>query len=1199
LPILLIVFATLGVTAAPAAAGPIWNLDLHHRPTDFVPGGSPGHTDATTLTDGSPSANERQTVTVRADTGSFRLALGPDTTADLPLGATAAQVEAALEALPSVGSGNVSVSGANGQFDLTFQGALANTDLPQLVVSDGSAPLILHSHLGFDLYNVGDAGSSGPITLTVSLPGGLTRATSSSSGDCPGDAGDALLVCTFTGADPQHPNTVPRHNVLRAGLPPIAVDPAASGDPFVSAIVAGGGAASPASAFERLHLDPAPAPFGIEPGSFRPGFFRSDGTTPVTAAGAHPALFVVPFDLNSAYGADGQSHPSGNLRDIAVDLPQGFLGDPTAVAACTPAELTLGDCPASSQVGRFDARLTQLPANLSVGVFNMTHPRGVVTDLAFVVAGNPVHIRASLDPANNYAITTRVTAVNETDPVFSQQLTLWGVPADPSHDSERCDSFKNSTPTSDENPDTSQSCPAGIPPKAFLTVPFHCGVDNPMRIHDYDSWQQPGLFGPDLTADLPQTTACDVPRFEPDVSIHPTSAQADTPTGLDVSATVPQNQNPNGVATPPAKSIHLTLPQGMSLNPSFAEGIDGCTPAQIALGTDDPVSCPDASRIGSVELSTPLLPDPLEGSIYLAKQSDNPFGTLFALYVVVHDTEDRGVLVKIPGRLDLDPHTGQITNTFDDLPQLPVDHLTVSFRSGARAPLVNPPTCGTKTIQGQVSDWSQPDSPVDVSNTYDVTQGPNGTPCSPTLASRPFAPVLTAGTQYPLAGAFSPFVLRVTRQDGEQELTKLSVDLPPGLVGKLAGVARCSDARLASISSAPGAGRSELADPTCPQQSRVGYTNVGVGAGPEPFYEHGSVYLAGPYKGAPLSLAIVTPAVAGGIDLGNVVIRTALFVDPDDAQLHAVSDPLPTILDGVPLHIRDVRVVMDRSNFTLNPTNCSPMQVTGSVGGAGGSADLTNTSDDITAPISDRFQVGGCGALGFSPSLSGAILNGTQGIHRSDHPNLQFNLAGRQGDANLASVSVLLPQSFQIDQANLGNICSETQLATQECAGRNAVGTASATTPLLDAPLTGPVYAVSGSGGLPKLAVILHGPPSMPIKLVVRGITSTVGARIQNTFPLVPDAPVSDFQLTLNGGPTGYLVNNTNVCAGASSKHKKKGRKAQASRTHHKKKKGRGTSASNPLLTADASYVAQDGDTLSQRVPIAAQCGGGKHKKKH
>jgi hypothetical protein len=323
-------------------------------------------------------------------------------------------------------------------------------------------------------------------------------------------------------------------------------------------------------------------------------------------------------------------------------------------------------------------------------------------------------------------------------------------------------------------------------------------------------------------------------------------------------------------------------------------------------------------------------------------------------------------------------------------------------------------------------------------------------------------------------------------------------------------------------------------------------------------------------------------------DLGHVVIRSTLNVDPDDAQVHIDSEQLPSIIKGIPLHIRSIAVDVNKPGFMLNPTNCDPMAVTGTV--TGGGADFNAPGDDTVKPVSTPFQVAGCGGLPFSPHLSGQILNGKDGIHRSDHPNLQFKLAYTPGDANIAAVGVLLPQSFQIDQANLGNICSETQLATQECAGRNPVGTASATTPLLGSTLSGPVYAVSGSGGLPKLAVILHGPPADPVKLLVRGITSTVGARILNTFPLVPDAPVSNFQLTLNGGSTGYLVNNTNVCGASSSKHKK-GKKASAAKKRKKK-------SASAALTADAFFTAQDGDTRSQSVPISAQCPKAKTGKK-
>ncbi|MBO0746710.1 MAG: hypothetical protein J2O47_00080, partial [Acidimicrobiaceae bacterium] len=315
--------------------------------------------------------------------------------------------------------------------------------------------------------------------------------------------------------------------------------------------------------------------------------------------------------------------------------------------------------------------------------------------------------------------------------------------------------------------------------------------------------------------------------------------------------------------------------------------------------------------------------------------------------------------------------------------------------------------------------------------------------------------------------------------------------------------------------------------------------------------------------------------------------RSTLNVDKDDAQVHVDSEQLPWIIQGIPLHIRSIFVDVNRPGFILTPTNCNPMQVTGTV--TGGGRDFDDPSDDTVKPVSSYYQVQGCGGLGFTPHLTGTILNGTQGIHRSDHPNLNFHLAYTPGDANIASVAVTLPQAFQIDQANLGNICSETQLATQECAGRNTVGTASATTPLLGSTLSGPVYAVSGSGGLPKLAVILNGPAADPVHLLVRGITTTVGARIANTFPLVPDTPVTGFDLTLNGGAVGYLVNNTNVCGPA--KVKGKGRKAKQA-----KKKAKRLRKAN--LTADAFIVAQDGDTLSQKVPIAAQCPKAKKGKK-
>ena len=775
--------------------------------------------------------------------------------------------------------------------------------------------------LWFDINNVGTTDSSGPITLEVKLPTGLTRKKVADAEfdfldltwSCPGSVGDKSFTCTTSGK-------IPRHSLSRRLI--LVVNVAASpqvADRTVSTKLFGGGAAEEASAKEPIHIDPEPAGFGILPESFVPDFFEADGVTLEREAGAHPDLATFPFDFNSVSRTDEgeyveeQKVEAESIRNLQVDLPPGFVGAPTAVGECSPAVFTFGSCPPSSRVGRFDATVYPLTtaqawSPISSPVYNLSHPRGKVTDLAFSFIGNPVHIKVSLDPANRYAVTSSVDSINETLPPFHQKLTLWGVPAAKSHDSERCGS---------------KECSIDAEPKPFLTIPSQCESDNTFRIHHYDSWQNTGDFGPDINYTMPGLiTDCDKPRFEPEVDIEPTGKQANTPTGLDVHIQVAQNDNPNALNTPPVKSTVVTLPEGMSFSPSFADGLQSCTLAQMKLGTNEPIQCPDSSRIGEVELSTPLLPEQALGSMYLAAQGDNPFGSTFALLLVLEDTEERGVRIKIPGRIDVDPVTGQIATVFDDLPQFPFDDLTLKFRSGPKAPLVSPPSCGTQTIGVEVASYAQPQDPVDASNTYQVTEGPNGTPCPGSVSSRPFSPKFSAGTLNPVAGSYSPFLFRLSREDSERELTAVKTVLPPGLVAKIAGIPFCPDQALASISTAEGAGKGERDNPACPAASQIGTISAGLGAGPGPNYFPGKVYLAGPYRGAPLSLAVVAPGLAGPFDLGNVVVRAALRVNPETAQVTAVSDPFPTILQGVILRTRDVRLRVDRPQTSINPTNC-------------------------------------------------------------------------------------------------------------------------------------------------------------------------------------------------------------------------------------------------------------------------------------
>ncbi|HXS32311.1 MAG TPA: hypothetical protein VN758_00885, partial [Solirubrobacterales bacterium] len=794
-----------------------------------------------------------------------------------------------------------------------------------------------------DLENAGDSASSGAITVQVKLPNGITRdkallgppngAASSEIWSCPGIAGDKSFTCTTS-------QSMGPHGGGTGGLALSVKVAGAEGTRTASATVQGGGASEPQTAKEETPVSAAPASFGIFAPSFAPDFFKADGLSLEREAGAHPGLLRTPFDFNSIDLPDPtaptQKVSTESIRDLHVDAPPGFIGNPTAVGECTQAEFTYDECPPSSQVGRIVVRLFPLSVGLgylwlSADVFNLTHPRGSVTDLAFVIAGNPVHIKASLDPANHYAITTEVPQINEFLPPFDQKLTLWGIPAD--------------HVTTDATP------------KAFLSLPSQCESDNVWRLHHYDSWQDTGDFGPEIDYTQPgKMEHCEKPRFEPDVEIEPTGKQANTPTGLDVHVKIAQNENPNALATPPVKRFTVKLPEGMSFSPSFADGLKSCSLAQMKLGTNEAIECPDASRIGEVTLHSPLLPKAAEGSMYLAAQGDNPFGSLFALYLVLHDTEERGVLVKIPGRIDVDPLTGQITTTFEDTPQFPFDDLTLKFRSGPRAPLVSPPTCGTQRIGIEVASYAQPQNPVDASNTYEVTEGPNGTPCPPDSARRSFTPKFSGGTLNPVAGAYSPFLFRLSREDNEQELSQVTSILPPGLVAKIAGIPFCPEAAIASIPTAEGTGAQELAHPACPAASQIGTVSAGLGAGPGPNYFGGKVYLAGPYKGAPLSLAVMAPAVAGPFDLGNVIVRAALYVDPDSTQVKAVSDPFPTILHGVILRARDIRLRVDRPQTTINPTNCSPMSVNGLITGVGGN--LLSTADDSLFSASSPFQVG-------------------------------------------------------------------------------------------------------------------------------------------------------------------------------------------------------------------------------------------------
>jgi hypothetical protein len=566
-----------------------------------------------------------------------------------------------------------------------------------------------------------------------------------------------------------------------------------------------------------------------------------------------------------------------------------------------------------------------------------------------------------------------------------------------------------------------------------------------------------------------------------------------------------------------------------------------CSPAEFGRETAASAAgegCPEGSKIGSVEVSTPLLEEQAKGAVYVGKPYDNPFGSLLALYLVAKIPE-RGVLVKQAGKVELNPVTGQIVSTFDDLPQIPFDTFNLRFFGGDRAPLAMPPACGAYGIVARFTPWhaSNPGNPlpgevVEKTSAFTVDQGPDGAPCPSETPG--FKPDFSAGTTNNVAGKYSPFNLRLTRKDGEQELSRFSVKLPKGVIGKLAGIPFCSDAAIAvaRARTGPNGGQEELDNPSCPAASQLGHTQVGAGVGPSLAYAPGKIYLAGPYERAKLSIVVITTAKVGPFDLGNVVIRQALRIDPGTAEVTSDgtgSDPIPHILKGVVVHARDIQVFVDRSKFVLNPTSCERLTAAAKVFGSG--LDFDSAADDQPATVAVPFQAAECAGLGFKPKLSLSLSGGTR---RGDTPRLKAVLKARKGDANIGRAQVTLPHSAFLEQAHIRTICTRVQFAAgggngEKCPKGSVYGRAKAISPLLDEPLKGRVYLRSSNNPLPDLVAALQ---SRRVDINLVGRIDSVNGGIRTTFGAVPDAPVSKFTLEMQGGQKGLIVNSTDICSG-------------------------------------------------------------------
>jgi hypothetical protein len=931
----------------------------------------------------------------------------------------------------------------------------------------------------------------------------------------------------------------------------VEVEATAKGTLSADAQVSGGGAAQEATATFPTEVKSEPVPFGFLPG-FK-ALLNDEAGEPVTQAGSHPYQQTLAFSLPTQSFGTAMSG-SGHARDIYVELPRGMGGSPAATPRlCTEAQLTGAEgCPLESQVGTVN--FTTLVGPTAVGIaaadrlYNMVPPPGSAAELATDLADGGIFLHAlvGLRTDDDYGVeaaTHDVLALG-TEPIFGIQAQVWGDPSGDAHDRIRGD------------------CPAGEPKDCeveqqetpLLTMPVDCpGEALPFRL-TADSWEKPFPAFEEVGAleESPAVEGCEALQFEPSIRSRPTTNLTDSPSGLDFTLHQPTEEpRPDpleGHAPAILKDAVIHFPAGMAVNPAQAAGLGACGESEVGFKGEKegtlffskaPQSCPAAAKIGTLEATSPALvarnpqheveTDPegnpvlevLKGSVYVAKPFANPFNSLVAVYLAVED-EKTGIVAKLAGKGELNPATGQITTRFRENPEQPIEDIKVHLFGGARGSLVTPPTCGPHTTTSELTPWSAPEGESAApSDSFQSTASPLGGACPATEAQMPNAPKLTAGTLDPTAGKYSPLLFKLSREDGTQRFGRLEATLPTGLSAKLAGVGQCSEADIAKAKSReePLKGVLEQADPSCPASSEIGVINAGAGAGPTPYYTQGHAYLAGPYKGAPISIVAIAAAVAGPFDLGTVVVRSAVYLDPATAQGRVVSDPLPQIIDGIPLDVRSVAVRAERQNFSLNPTSCDEKSFGGFAVSTLGQA----------APLSERFQVGGCKALPFKPKLTVRLKGKT---NRGGHPSLRSVFTAKPGEANTARISFALPSSEFIDQAHFRTICTRVQYAANQCPAGSIYGHVRATSPLVDYPLEGPIYLRSSSHKLPDVVLALRGPAYQPLALDVAGRVDSVNGGLRVRFETVPDAPLTKAVVSMQGGKKGLFQNSTNICKG-------------------------------------------------------------------
>lgn len=927
------------------------------------------------------------------------------------------------------------------------------------------------------------------------------------------------------------------------------------------ASVSGGGAESGAATGAQNTLQGASPTFGLE--SFASPFMAADGAFE-TQAGGHPYELQTLLNLHSVWREDPQgvtldgseATSVADLRDAIVDLPVGVAGSSASAERCTltrvstsvglPAESQENlPCPQDSIVGYIETSPENY-ANAFSPVYNVIPEHGYTAELAFADITGTTHVLyVGLAPTPaGYVLRTSAIEVPQIA-LREVRTQIYGDPTASARARESLtvgDGFRYA-------PDKSDS--------PTFTDPADCTGEPLVTTVYMDSWQHPGSWNEDGTPNLadptwvraqtessPAVSGCEAlgTLFTPTLAVAITTGQGESPTGLDVDLSVPQQEGPESPSTPPVKETVVTLPEGMSVNPSSANGLSACSEQQIGWQGKSAVpsgeyenftaalpECPAGSKIGTIELETPALPSEecnestkmleecpqaserkkvmIGGSIYVAEPYENPFGSLLAIYIVVDDP-NTGLIVKIPAKVEANEATGRLTTTVPDTPQFPFSNLHTHFSGGATAALKTPDTCGAQTVSATVTPWSVPQSgpPATPSGSFEVNQAAGGGGCG----AAGFSPSFSAGTEGTQAAAFSPLSISFGRNDGEQQLGEVSVTMPPGVAGIIAGIPRCEEP--------------QASQGNCPEASLIGQASTAVGAGPSPYWVRGAkVYLTGPYDDAPFGLSVVVPTTAGPYTLtgnagpGKEVVRASIRVNPQTAQITTVSDPLPTIIQGIPLAIRQVDIAINRPHFIYNPTSCNRMSITGALSSSAG----------VSVPVSSRFQVSGCQSLPFKPSFS-ASVGAAHTKRNGDY--LKVDVTSSSGQANIAKVHVTLPKVLPSRTETLKLACLAAQFAADPagCPAGSVVGTATAVSPVLARPLTGPAYFVSHGGvAFPNLDVVLQGEG---VTVILAGSTDIVKDVTSSTFASVPDVPVTSFQLTLPAGKYSALAGEGDLC---------------------------------------------------------------------